>query len=222
MPLYPYSTPIILTDTIFSAYGGNVGTTTQAQRNASYVIAEERISTAITTFLCPTIVTGTFAFPNTGHFPLDYSRISRLIRTRFIDFEGVELYTANGENSGCINLRNREQGDVDVYYGPMYRSHEYYNTYQTEIVYECGLSSGTSYHPNLLIALTIEADIILGEIIGYGNEGVGDIGIQDFSNQEYSEKRVPLRNTVLGSSPRSMFADKLLEPFRVRVKGIGL
>jgi hypothetical protein len=221
---YPYSTPIILTDSIFSSYGGNVGSTTQAQRQAAYTIAEQRVSDAIGTLLRLTIVTGTYAYPNVGHFSLEYNRVSRIIRTTFLDFQGVEILSEDGEASGYINVRDKETGDVDVVYsGYGTHSHSAYDfVYQTRIVYEAGLSSGTTYHPNILLALSTEADVVLNEIVGYGNEGAGDIGIQSFNNQEYSENRVTLRNTVLGNSPRTNFANRLLEPFRVRSRGLGL
>lgn len=220
---YPFSSPIILTDSLFTAYGGSTGTSTNAQRQAAYVMSEEQISTSIGTLLKLAIVTGTFAYPNVGHFPLDWNRVSRLIKTTFIDFDGVEILSVDGEASGYINLRDKEMGDVDINYSHYSSAHgNVYPFYHVRIVYECGIPSGTSYHPNLLLALAIEADIILAEIVGYGNESDGDIGIQSFRNQEYSETRSPLRNTVLGNSPRAMFADRMLETFRVRSRGLGM
>jgi len=63
---YPYASPIILTDAIFTAYGGHTGSSATAQRTAAYLIAEMAATADIGSFLLPTTVTGTFA-PNTMH-----------------------------------------------------------------------------------------------------------------------------------------------------------
>src|SRR5574342_529033 len=79
--------------------------------------------------------------------------------------------------------------------------------YQIQVVYNAGLPSGTSYQPDVLMGLATYADIILNEIVGYGNEAPGDVGIESFNNVGYSEVR-RIRNTTFGSSPRAVFASR--------------
>ena len=62
MILYPYSSCIILTDELFSAYGGHSDNTSDFQRKAAYWIAEQEASEDLETYLLPTIVTGTYLY----------------------------------------------------------------------------------------------------------------------------------------------------------------
>ena len=55
MNIYPYDYPLILTDDIFTGYGGLTGTSLPLQREAAYIIAEQQVSTYLGTFLLPTI-----------------------------------------------------------------------------------------------------------------------------------------------------------------------
>ena len=86
--------------------------------------------------------------------------------------------------------------------------------FKAEFTYEAGLPSGTSYHPDILLGLTTYADIILNEIIGYGNEAPGDIGVQNYKNQQYTESRVELIRTTFGTSARAQFVHKLFTKLR--------
>ena len=71
-------------------------------------------------------------------------------------------------------------------------------------------------------ALTIVAQSELNEMsLATLNEAPGDIGVQEFSNQEYTEKRVALIKTRLGSSAVSNHARRLLMGIkRSRVGGL--
>jgi hypothetical protein len=64
------------------------------------------------------------------------------------------------------------------------------------------------------MALVTYADIILQEMIGYGNEAPGDVGVQEYANQEYREKRVGLIRTSFGTSARANFAHRMLSRLR--------
>ena len=69
--------------------------------------------------------------------------------------------------------------------------------------------------------MTTYADIILNEVVGYGNEAPGDIGVQSYTNQQYSENRVKLLRTDFGTSARAQFVKKLIEKRR-RKRSVGL
>jgi len=221
---YPYSSPIILNDSIYATYGGNTGSSVPAQRQAAYLIAEETVSDDFGSYLLPTIVTGTFPYNPHRMILLDNSYISRVILTRFIA-EDEDIYdTISGTANLYVHLYDQDRGVVEVdpyatYCGCGHRSSL---PYKVQVVYETGLPTGVaSNNSNILLALTTYADIALNEIIGYGNESVGDIGVQSFRNQQYSEQRVKLIRTVFGTSARAQFVHKLLTKFR-KLRRVGL
>ena len=51
MVFYPYNYPVVETDAIFIAYGGQTGTSVVAQRQAAYLIAEMTASLDVDTLL---------------------------------------------------------------------------------------------------------------------------------------------------------------------------
>ncbi|GAF73015.1 unnamed protein product, partial [marine sediment metagenome] len=63
-------------------------------------------------------------------------------------------------------------------------------------------------------ALSTYSDIIMNEIMGFGNEAPGGVGVQEFSNQGYREIRTKLGKTGFGSSARAQFVSNLLTSFR--------
>lgn len=225
MNLYPFTTPLILTDAIYEAYGGNTGTATAAQRQAAYQMAEEQAWRDMDTFLLPVKVTGTFVYnPTHGALILDYTYISAVHRVEFIDTQEDVYWSQNGTDNVYVSLRDDTYGLVDLHYlvGNCHCAtsvHPY--PYQIRVVYTAGLPTGTANHPDVLLALTTYAQIILNEIIGFGNESPGDIGVQEFRNQQYSENRVYLFKTAWGSSPKAHLAQRLLTKFRKR-KMVGL
>lgn len=217
MNFYPYTEPIILTDSLFSLYGGNLKSTVEAQRDAAFVIAEAAVSEDIGTFLLPTIITGTFQYIPHRMLILDNSYISRVILTRFIAEDETIYETISGTANLYVHLHDDVRGVVEVDPTTTYLccGHRDSLPYKVQVIYETGLPTGVaSNNPNILLALTTYADIVLNEIIGYGNESVGDIGVQNFKNQQYTESRVALLRTVYGTSARAQFIHKLLVKFR--------
>jgi hypothetical protein len=220
MEIYPHSVPIILTDAQYILYGGHTGSSVAAQRQAAYLIAEKAASEEINTLLLPTIVTGTFLYNQLSPFVvLDYTYVHRVINTTFIDVEESRYWSKSGTDNNSVSLRNGERGLVDIHYligncSACAGSWAY--PYQVEIVYEAGLPTGVASQSNMLLALTTYADIIVNEIIGYGNESPGDIGVKSFSNQQYSEQRVALLRTSFGTSARAQFAKKLINSLKRR------
>jgi hypothetical protein len=202
---YPHNSAVILTDAIYTDYGGHTGTSTSGQRKAAYLIAEKQMTSHINTFLVPTTVTGTYVYTPTHPVITDYSHINAIM--------GVVLLYGNtcdcslDEISGCAFI-------MDDTYGYIYPSlfgysqcscrAAYGNPDFVRVAYNAGYSSGTVYQADMLLALTMLAEINLNEIIDPGaNEGTGDIGVQEFQNQQYSEKRYPLGKNAFGTSARA-------------------
>ena len=223
MNLYPYNAPIVITDTIFADYGGDITKGTSSQRRIAYRIAEMTATEELNSFLLPTTVTGTYFYPFTNPIITEYAYINQVILTRFIDTEEKIYWTVSGTTNIYVSLRDDEYGIIDVHslIGTC-NCHSNVNPYpyQVQVIYNAGLPSGTSYQPDILMGLVTYADIILNEIVGYGNEAPGDVGIESFNNQGYAEVR-RIRNTTFGASPRAMFASKMFSRLR-RLRYVGL
>ena len=222
MNFYPYSYPIIMTDDLFVLYGGHTGTTTSAQRSVAYTLAEQAASADLGTLLLPTIVTGTYNFHELKPFIiLDHAYVNNVPLVRFFDVDENNYHTISGTANVYASLRDDEYGtvDLDLFFRRCCSSLSL--PYKVQIVYQAGLPTGTANHPDILLALTTYSDIILNEIIGYGNEAPGDIGIQSFRNQQYSEERIGLIRTSFGSSPKANFAHRLLTKKR-KLRYVGI
>lgn len=219
MQAYPYPSGIVLTDAIFLQYGGQTGTSTLAQREAAFLLAEEQLVEHLNTFLVPTIVTGTYMWNGGNPFELDYGHLLSVNRVTVADINwanSCEVDTA----TGCAQIRNAQYGYIDVSYMLTCGSCENvvgYPPYNLQIVYESGFSPGTIASPSILAALTLAAQINLNEMdISLSNEGVADIGIQSFSNQSYSESRVKLGRNAFGSSAMAQRVARLVNKYRSR------
>ena len=218
--LYPYSQPLILTDSIFVEYLGvnALDQTSKEQRKIAYAIAEEFASDEIDTYFTYTTVTGTFTQVQFAHptkpLILEHAYVNSINLIRFYDVQENNFYTISGTANVYASLRNAERGIVDIHYlfgsCQCLSSGEY--PYKIEIIYNTGLSSGTVSSSNrLLMALATGANMVLNEMIGYGNEAPGLVGVDTFSSQDYSEKRHSLKNTVFGSSAKAQFVSTLLQ-----------
>jgi hypothetical protein len=216
--IYPYSSPIIMTNDIFQAYGGVLDGSTPALREIAYVVAEQFVTDDIGTFLLPTIVTGTQVY-DSRHSPYitEYSYVSRIILVRFLDTQERVYYSISGTANVYASLRNDTYGIVDIHniFGNCQCATSLQPfPYQVQIVYEAGLPTGTANNPKNLLALTTVSDMVLNQIEGFGNEADGLVGLDEFKNQDYSEKRHQLKETVYGSSARAQFVSNLLVGLR--------
>lgn len=218
--LYPYTVPIVMTDDAFQAYGGSLANTSDEQRNSAYFIAELAATEDIGTFLVPTNVTGSYSASKVigKDFLLDFTYVNQVHWVRFHDFEERIYYTVSGTSNIYVGLRDPKYGILDIAY---FLSNCHCPTsglfppYQTEVAYNAGLPTGTSFNPNFLLALTTYSQIILNEIIGWGNEAPGDIGVKNYQNQSYRESRVGLLRTSFGTSAKANFAHRLLSKYRI-------
>ncbi len=220
MQQYPYYSPLVLTDSVFIQFGGRTGTSTLAQRQAAYLLAEEQMTEHLNAFLVPTVVTGTYMWNGGNPFQTDYGYILQVKQVTISDlnfYNSCQVNTA----SGCAIIRDAVDGYIDLHRaltcGGYNLSYLGFAPYSVQVVYESGLSSGTVTQPSMLAALTIAAQINLNEWdVSLSNEGVGDIGIQNFSNQGYSETRVKLGKNTFGSSALSQRAARLVRKYRAR------
>jgi len=219
---YPFTSPQILTDAIYLAYGGVTGTSTALQRTAAYFTAEMWMSTAMGTPVVIATITGTYFYPQEGGtVQLDWMYLQNVTEIQFLDAKGTNYYTITGLANYDAAIRNRQRSIIDIFsiYGNCQGCGATYSPYLYQIVYTAGLPTGTYTAPNFLLALTEAAKMVVNEIMGYGNESVGGVGIESFRNQEYYEKRVALLTTEFGSSPKAQWIMQLVNNVRRR-KGL--
>ncbi len=230
-PFFPYlvTGTSVLTDDIFITYGGDNRGAAAGQLTAAYQIAEQFAIEEIGTFLTPTTVTGTFAYPPGGgdRIQLRHTHIRSVPGVVSIHEVGCDCAADAVELSGCawildgqaglVNLggcgttlssganrcgcNNRGFGDPLIY----------------RIVYEAGFDAGIiSAHAPTLTALTIAADLALEQIVdpAGAEAGPGDASISNFSDTGYSETRQFLKMTAFGGSPRANYAARMLKPLK--------
>jgi hypothetical protein len=200
--VYPFSSPIILTDNIFIQYGGTTGSFSAAQRSAAYLIAEKQATKHIGTFLLPTTVTGTFSY--SPRIVTDYGYVSQVYSVNILSKDNFTECTLQ-QNSGCVFIWEDTFGYLDVGCLMSYcHCNKWIVPYQVQLAYQAGLPTGVATQPDILLALTMAATISLNEMVFPSqNEGVGDVGIEQFSSLDYSEKRKALKNTSFGNSARA-------------------
>jgi len=216
---YPYYVPLVLNDQIFLLYGGQSGTSSTAQRQAAYLLAEEQLTEHLNTFLVPTIITGTYMWLGGNPFELDYGHLLSVNRVTVADINWLNSCSVDTA-TGCASIRNAQYGYIDVSYmltcggcGSVVG----YPPYNIQVVYQSGFASGTVTQPSILAALALAAQINLNEWdVSLANEGSSDIGIQGFSNQSYSEQRVKLGRNAFGSSPAAQRIARLVNKYRSR------
>lgn len=219
MQIYPYSSPIILTDNLFVMYGGQTGTTSAAQRGAAYLVAEKQASKYIGTFLLPTIITGTFPFQGLRRVSTDYGYVSRILSAVVLSQDNM-FSCALHETNSCVFVWDDTFGYMDFgeiqgicgCAGPL-------SQYQYRLAYEAGLPTGVASQGDVVLALAIAASITLNEMVfPSANESAGDIGVTDFKSMDYSESRKELKRTAFGNSARANKAAQLLDAAVVKAR----
>lgn len=214
MILYPYNLPLVLTDDLFTRYGGNTANSPYDLRQAAYTIAESAFYQDIETPLALTTFTGTYQYA--PRLLLDHTYVRGIVLTRFLDSKDDVYYTVTGTGNYDVSLEDADMGIFQVSPHCWARCNSYGHPSKVQVVYTAGLSSGTSYDPRILMGLTIYAGIEINEMVGYGNESSGDAGVTKFSNQEYSEERMALLRTAYGNSAKANHVHKLISPYRKR------
>lgn len=217
MQLYPFTSPIVLNDSIFVENGGQTGTFTPAQRNAAYLAAEIQATQYVGTLLKPTIVTGTFGYNGSNYVVTDYGYVHRILSAKVINIENLDTCTLTTKDL-CAYIWNDTFGYLHVKNAmSVCGCGSNALPYQYQMVYEAGLPTGTSTLSPFLLALTIAAQLFLNEIsYPSANESAGDSGVESFSigggaGSSYSEKRKTLKRTSFGQSARSNYIAHLID-----------
>jgi len=213
MNIYPYSSPIILTDEIFVRFGGQTDSSTPEQRAAAYLAAEKQATNHIGTLLLPTIVTRIFRWAGNGWISTDYGYVHRILSISLLYAdENCQI----SEEVGCGRIMSSTFGYISV---ECVLSHcncgiSSSFPYQVQVSYEAGLPVGAATQGDFLAGLVIVAQINLNEMVfPAANESAGDVGVQSFSSLDYSEQRKSssMKRTAFGSSARANKAAQLIE-----------
>lgn len=212
MNIYPHSSPIILTDTMFTQYGGQIGDTTKDQRQNAYVIAEQRATSYIGSFLLPTTITGTHPYNLSQFIATDYGYVHQVYSASVLSLNNLQTCTLQSD-SGCVFIFNDTYGYLDFScINTICGCNSWKWPYQFQIAYQAGLPTGTANQPAMEHALSIVAELALNEMkYPRMNEAVGDRGIEEFRSLDYSEKRKKLKRTALGQSARANYAAELIK-----------
>ena len=219
MQQYLYNYPQIMSDSLFTLYGGQTGTSTEAQREIAYTLAEEQMVEYLGSYLTPTLVSGTHFWRGQKPLELDYGWV--------IQVHSVSLNSRDWSNgcrvesvTGCYAVRNAQYGYLDVAYAVQCGGCQGIvglPPYNVEVVYTSGMATGTYTSKAMLQALTIAAQINLNEIdVSLSNETTGDVGIEFFINQRYHEKRVKGITTAFGNSALAQRVARLVRKYRAR------
>lgn len=220
--IYPYNSPIYLSDSTFINYGGKTGTSTSFSRNAAYFIAEKEMSSHLHTLLKPTNVSGTYLWSMGNPFEMDYGYVNSIAGVSVFSTL-AEIYTFNASQlEHDVFIRNSKHGQVDIGFGGCAPCSQYPYPYQVTVYYNAGLPSGTSIQADMLWCLTMAAQLVLNEMSVDGflaNETPGGVGVQQFSNNGYSEKRTTLGTSIFGSSVTAQQITRIVAPLKARSVG---
>jgi len=212
---------IILTDSIYTRYGGqNLGETTPEQRQAAYAMAETFAAGEIGTPLTPTTFTGTFQWYPDNRLQLPWKRVQSILSVTALH----ELYCGCEpvEISGCAIIMDADNGVIDlrqcggggaVGCACAWAQGIYGGAKQVRIAYVAGVPQGmAAAYPGVLQGLTIAADLALTQMIDCGADG--DPMINSFSDSGYSESRGGLMMTAFGGSARANYAARMFRPLK--------
>lgn len=219
-----HTSPRILNDDWYTYFNGWTGTSTPAQRDSAYMISEYLVERHLQTFLIHTTITGTF--PVTGNSVLV------LPHTRVVDVGPVtilrEPVAGNTEDYVRRNAFGRavdlDRGMIRVWESSSQSGCLYTPgaLAQVEVPYTAGFTPNEITGSHLAMhALCIIAEEALEQIVdpAASEGGPGAPGVTEYSIGGYSETRVRIPTTGLGTTPRAALAAKLLKPFKIRVGG---
>lgn len=220
------TTPVILTDAMFlgGQYIAPLYTGTAAQRQVAYLAAEQAMVRLIESPLLPTLVSGTFMWPE--HHGIG-ERTIVMPHRRITSIQSVDVLYGGGTGTcglqvqaGCFRMRDDQYGYLDIYCAGSMATRAcgcaLKDLYQVNVSYTSGLETGVAANDTSLhLALCMVAEEKLNEIIDPGANpgGPGAPGIESYSSLGYSEKFVAksTRETPLGNSARANQARKLVE-----------
>lgn len=220
MEYFPYNTPQVLSDQIFTLHGGQTGTSSPGLRQIAYTMAEEQMTNYLSSFLVPTIITGTYFWHGQNPLELEYGHLIGILSVKVNSIDNLSSCEM-GSTDSCAIVRNEKYGYLDV--GKLLScsgcESVIVNPYSFTIAYQSGLPTGTSSSPSnqptFLQALVLAAQVNLNELdVSLANESIADIGLKSFSNQRYSEIRMTLSHSAFGNSPVANRIARLVRKLR--------
>lgn len=227
MHVVPVTSPQVLTEDTFVAYGGHTGSATSLQLASAFCIAEQRAQQEICTPLVPTQITGSaggytvnlLAFGQP--FTLPHTHL-RSVDEAHLVCESCNFDCVVSQRDACVHIKNFMHSIVEL----RIRASSICGTcgvcgapLSFRIDYTAGLEVGLAASvPSILHALTIAADLALQQMIdpGASEGGAGDPGVQEWRSLTYAEKRTKLRHTAFGASASANYAADLLKPWKTR------
>lgn len=233
MVIYPFTAPLYLNDSVFSSYGGQNYTSTPTQRTAAYLIAEKQATKYIGTLLSPINVTGTYQYMNQPRIVTDYGYVNAINDVQIVSQNVFSFQCQLTQSPGCAFIANDTYGYLDIqillptatlisYYSIPYPAfppvmpflQNYNQPYNFVVSYNAGLPTGTVIQADMLLALTLAAQINLDLMVNQSAlAGEGDIGIDTFSVMDYTERRhkSAIKRTAFGSSAMAMKIVNLID-----------
>lgn len=200
--IYPYYAPIILTDTIFEAYGGDTAPYSTNQLSIGYWLAEQQMTQHLGAYLTPTLVSGTYPYDYPGQrLRLDHGEI---LLVNSVQYGYASCNCVITSSAGCAFIEDAKQGYLILDNGLWSMCTCFAGwPFNVTIVDTSGFSSGTVYQPDILLGLVLAAKIDLAELFDpFGLEGgAGDPGIQEWSDGSHRESRVKLGTNIFGNTP---------------------
>jgi hypothetical protein len=231
-PYLPYlvTGTSVLTDAIYAEFGGDLDDSTAGQRSNAYQIAEQFAIEEIGTFLVPTTISGTFAWPQYDQrLNLPHTHVRTVSSLTAIHEAGCDCADDQVELSGCAWIIDHRAGIVDlrqcgnqsaqpsIACGCSYRANGDPLLYQ--IVYEAGIEAGrVAANASALMGLTVAAELALEQIVDphAAEGGPGDASVSKFSDTGYSQTRQFLAMTAFGGSPKANYAARMLSPLKFK------
>jgi hypothetical protein len=198
---------MILNDTLFVKYGGQLDQTTIVTREVAYEVAQEQVEEYLGYPLIKIQVTGEYPANRLGdRIALKHSMVSSLDYTALVSLTGE--HAVQEEITNAVFLIDNERGIIDT---ALLRCWKVYPGYALRVVYTTGLETGTfNDDRRAMFALSMAAQLILNELSVPGLTEVR-VGVQEYSNMKYSEKRFPLNESIFGSSSGANYIRSLLK-----------
>lgn len=225
--LYLVTGTSVLTEQMYEDYGGNfMSTSTIPQRGAAYNIAEQFAIQEIGTFLVPTTLTGTYAWPYDYRYKLPYDRVQSIGSVVAIYDQGCDCADNALELTGCAWLMDSDNGVIDLKEcGDSVNNNSAVCNgcgnrgmpIQFRIAYTVGIPAGqVAATPSAIMGLVTAADLAIEQIVdpSGADGGPGDPSVSNWSDTGESHTRQFLRMTAFGGSPRANYAARMLRPLK--------
>lgn len=224
---YPITGTHILSHEIFHAYGGDDLGVTGAQVTAALCIAEQLAQLELNTFIEPQSWTGSFDRLAYGQpLMLPHSHL-RSIDSVVLRCEVDTTICSVRRITSCAHIKDRNASIVELRLGRdicgaargCCSCTHCGRPLNFEIAYTAGIPPGQlASAPIALAALTALAQEALEQLAdpGASEGGAGAPGVMEWRQFWYGEKRFGLKVTQLGNSARANYAQKLLQPWKVK------